>query len=99
MKKKGTWVYLALFALLTIMCWSPYGYGSYGPAERTFGMPTWTVVALAAGTLLFILEWIFLFFSGLALEDEEVSELVASLRSAQDDSVNDSASKRKVMLP
>lgn len=83
MKKKATRIYLALFALLTVMCWSPFGYGTYGPPTTTFGMPTWTVIALAAGTVLFALEWFFLFASGLALEDEEVSEIVTRLRSSQ----------------
>lgn len=99
MKKKGTWIYLVVFALLTLMTWSPLGYGSYGPANRIFGMPDWAVIALLAGTVLFFLEWIFLFFSGLALDDEEVSERVFRLKSAEDDEINESVSKRRVNLP
>lgn len=93
MKNKGTLAYLAIFAVLTWMTWSPLGYGSYGEPGRTFGMPTWAVIALLAGAALFVVEWIFLFYSGLALEDEEVREIVVEISRVEDDS----AAKDKVV--
>ncbi len=99
MKKKGTWMYLAVFALLTMMTWSPLGYGSLGPAERIFGMPDWVVIALLVAVVLFVLEWIFLFASGLALDDEEMDEILYRLKSVADDEVNDFVTRRKVRLP
>jgi uncharacterized membrane protein YhdT len=99
MKKKKTRMYLAVFTLLTLMTWSPLGYGSHGPTERIFGMPDWAVIALLAAVVLFVLEWYFLFFSGLAIDDKEIDETLASLKSDQDDAMNDSVAKRKVILP
>ncbi|MEW6490209.1 MAG: DUF997 domain-containing protein [Thermodesulfobacteriota bacterium] len=75
-------LFLAAFLILTPLVWSPLGYGSYGPASRWLGMPSWAVVALGASALLFALEWYFLFRSGQALEDEEMSDLLRDLQAA-----------------
>jgi hypothetical protein len=75
--------FLLAFAVLTLMTWSPLGYGSYGPASRILGIPDWTVVALLAGALLFVLQWIFLFHSGLALGDEELPGILQRLKEEQ----------------
>lgn len=99
MKKTGTWMYLAVFALLTMMTWSPLGYGSFGPAERIFGMPDWVVIALLVAVVLFALEWMFLFASGLALDDEEMDDILYRLKSVDDDELNDFVTRRKVRLP
>jgi uncharacterized membrane protein YhdT len=94
MKKKGTWIYLVVFALLTLMTWSPLGYGSYGSAKRFFGMPDWAVIALLAATVLFVLQWYFLFFSGLALDEEEMDETLTSLKNISEDAESVAVSRK-----
>lgn len=75
-------LFLAAFLLLTPLVWSPLGYGSYGPASRFLGLPSWAVVALAASAVLFALEWYFLFGSGQALSDEDMGEVLRDLHAA-----------------
>jgi hypothetical protein len=75
-------LFLAAFLILTPLVWSPLGYGSYGPASRWLGMPSWAVMALVASAVLFALEWYFLFGSGQALSDEEMSELLRDVHAA-----------------
>lgn len=96
MKKKSTRIYMAVFTVLTVMTWSPLGYGSYGTASRIFGMPEWAVTALLAGVVLFALEWFFLFFSGRALDDKDVDELIWILKSTQEETGNEPVVRRKV---
>ena len=57
-QKNGTWKNRAFvfgFLVLTLFCWCPLGYGSYGPVSRILGIPYWAVVALAVGAALFVL--------------------------------------------
>ncbi len=83
MKKRGApllkWAFVLAFLVLTFFTWCPVGYGSYGPVARVFGIPSWAAIALALAAVLFVLEWIYLFFTGLAITDEEVARTVAEL--------------------
>lgn len=74
--------FLTAFLILTPLVWSPLGYGSYGPATRWLGMPSWAVVALVASAVLFVLEWYFLFGSGQALSDEDMADVLRDIQAA-----------------
>ena len=74
-------IFLLVFVVLTFFCWCPV-FGSYGEATRVFGVPAWVVVAFGIGTLMFILEWIYLFRSGLTIDDEILREIVSELEAA-----------------
>ena len=71
--------FIIAFLVLTFFCWCPLFYGSYGPAKRILGIPSWAVWAFAFGAVLFVLEWIYLFFTRRALSDEELPEIVFDL--------------------
>ena len=43
------------------------------------------VTALGIGAVLFVLEWVYLFHSGLAMTDEELPEMIAALKAAGND--------------
>ncbi len=80
--RRSTWqnrAYIFAFCVLTLLCWSPVGYGTYGPAERFLGIPYWAVLALGWAVLLFVLEWVYLFRTSLAMNDEELPEILAQL--------------------
>ena len=81
-QKSSPWLtraFVLAFLVLTFFTWCPVGYGSYGPVGRVFGIPSWAAIALALAAVLFVLEWIYLFFTGAAITDEEVSRTVAEL--------------------
>ncbi len=81
-QKTGAWkqrAFVLAFLVLTLLCWCPLGYGSYGQVGRYFGIPSWAVLALAAALVLFVLEWIYLFHSQLAINDEELPDIIAQL--------------------
>jgi hypothetical protein len=83
-QKTGTWqnrAFIFAFLVLTLLCWCPLGYGHYGPVERIFGIPSWAVMAFGFATVLFVLEWIYLFRTPLAINDEELPGIVAQLES------------------
>jgi hypothetical protein len=61
------------------------GYGSYGAVDRYFGIPSWAVVALALSVVLFVLEWIYLFHTQMAMNDEELPDLISKLQTAAGD--------------
>ena len=87
-QKNRTWqnrAFVFAFIVLTLLCWCPLGYGKYGPVERFFGIPSWAVLALAFGALLFILEWIYLFHSHLAMNDEELPHIISELETVDTD--------------
>ena len=49
-QRTATWqnrAFLLAFFVLTLFCWCPLGYGSYGPVPRLLGIPSWAVVVLA----------------------------------------------------
>ena len=85
MQQKGSvWpkrFFIIALLVLTFCCWCPLFYGSYGAAKRILGIPSWAVWAFAFGVVLFVLEWIYLFFTRRALSDEELPEIVSDLTS------------------
>ncbi|MHC5054804.1 MAG: DUF997 domain-containing protein [Planctomycetota bacterium] len=88
-RKKRKWLHRGFalgFLILTFLCWCPVGYGSIGPVGRIFGIPTWAAVAFALAAGLFVLEWVYLFMTGLAVTDEGLAETVAELEKVDADS-------------
>lgn len=84
-QKSGPWLnraFVLAFLILTFFTWCPVGYGSYGPVGRVFGIPSWAAIALALAAVLFVLEWIYLFFTGLAITDEELPLIMSELEKA-----------------
>lgn len=79
-KKKMNRVFLIGFLVLTVLCWCPLGYGSYGQVPMIMGMPSWAFYLLLIGAVLFVLEWIYLFMTDLALYDSELEGIIAALR-------------------
>lgn len=73
------------FLVLTVLVWCPLGYGQYGVVDRSFGMPSWAVTALGLGVLLFLLEWIYLFMTDLALDDASLSSIMRELSMLESD--------------
>ncbi|MGD9974970.1 MAG: DUF997 domain-containing protein [Desulfatirhabdiaceae bacterium] len=72
-------IFVVLFWALAILTWVPIGYGSYGPVPRIFGMPSWAVLALLIGFILFVVEWIYLFHTNLALTDSKLAVMLSAL--------------------
>jgi hypothetical protein len=85
MKQKiATWqkrAFVFAFLVLTLFCWCPVGYGSYGQVGRFFGIPSWAVLAFCFAAALFTLEWIYLFWTRMAMNDEELPGIVSQLES------------------
>ncbi len=79
-KKKNT-LYLIVFFVLTVFCWCPIGYGSYGEVPLIMGLPSWAFIMLLIGAALFIIEWFYLFKTDLALYDEDLDEIMTALQS------------------
>lgn len=77
-KKKNT-VFLILFLVLTVFCWCPIGYGSYGEVGLIMGMPSWAFFLLLIGAVLFVIEWVYLFRTDLALYDDDLEGIMAAL--------------------
>jgi len=77
--KKKNRVFLILFFVLTVLCWCPIGYGSYGQVGLIMGMPSWAFTMLIIGAVLFLIEWVYLFQTDLALYDEDLEEIIAAL--------------------
>ncbi|MEX1301018.1 MAG: DUF997 domain-containing protein [Desulfotignum sp.] len=78
--KKKNLGFLTVFVVLTVFCWSPIGYGRYGEVGQIMGMPFWAFVLLLIGALLFVIEWVYLFKTDLALYDRDVEGIVDVLR-------------------
>ena len=89
MKRRiATWqnrAFVLAFLVLTLFCWCPLGYGTYGEVRRFGGIPSWAVLALAFGAVLFVLEWIYLFHTRLAINDEELPDVIAQLKTVDTD--------------
>lgn len=81
--KKKNLGFLMVFAVLTVFCWSPVGYGRYGEVGLIMGMPSWAFYLLLIGALLFFLQWVYLFRTDLALYDRDVEEIVETLRKTE----------------
>ncbi|NQT36698.1 MAG: DUF997 domain-containing protein [Planctomycetes bacterium] len=73
--------FVLAFLVLTLFCWCPLGYGSYGQVPRVLGIPSWAVLALGLSAVLFVVEWIYLFHSQLAMNDDELPDMIAQLQS------------------
>ncbi len=89
--RTGRWLtqaFVFAFLVLTLLCWCPLGYGSYGPVARVLGVPSWAVMALVVGAVLFVVEWIYLFPTGLAMDDEELPDIIAQLKAVDTDNSN-----------
>ena len=72
-------IYFVLFCILTVFCWCPIGYGTYGPADRIWGVPDWAVITFFISIVFFILQWIYLFQTGLAVTDDELEKIFHDL--------------------
>jgi len=86
-RKKGAWpkrAFVLAFVVLTSLCWCPWAYGTL--TGRVLSIPTWAVLAYVFATALFVLEWVFLFLTGLAVSDEELPGILSDLAAAADDS-------------
>ena len=84
----GTWrnrAFVLAFFVLTFFCWCPLGYGTYGQVPRLLGIPYWAVAAFALGAVLFVLEWIYLFHTNLAMNDEELPDIISQLKTVDID--------------
>lgn len=88
-EESATWqnrAFVLAFLVLTLFCWCPLGYGTYGEVQRILGIPSWAVLALALGAVLFVLEWIYLFHTRMAMNDEELPDIIAELKTVDTDS-------------
>ena len=72
-------LFLAAFFILTLFGWCPLGYAFYGEATRVLGVPYWAIVAVAVSAVLFVVEWIYLFHTRLALHDDDVPKIIEQL--------------------
>jgi hypothetical protein len=72
-------MFVVIFWALAVLTWCPIGYGGYGAVTRYFGMPSWAAIALLIGAVLFILEWIYMFHTDLALTDEKLATILKAL--------------------
>ena len=82
-RKKSVWgkrAFIAGFVILTSLCWCPWAYGHI--TGRTLSIPTWAVWAYVCAAALFVLEWVFLFASGLTVSDEELPGIISDLEAA-----------------
>jgi uncharacterized membrane protein len=77
---KKNFIFLILFLVLTVLCWCPIGYGSYGEVGLIMGMPSWAFIMLVIGAVLFVVEWVYLFKTDLALYDEDLEEIIDELK-------------------
>ena len=87
-KKSSAWtrrIFIIAFLALTFFCWWPLLDGFYGPAYRILGVPSWAVLAAVFGIVLFVLEWIYLFVSGMAMTDEDLPDIVSELTAVNTD--------------
>ncbi len=87
-KKSSAWtrrIFIIAFLVLTFLCWCPLLYGSYGPADRILGVPSWAVFAALFGIVLFVLEWIYLFVTGITMTDEDLPDMISKLSEVKTD--------------
>ena len=79
-EKKSHWperAFVVAFVLLTSLVWCPWAYGT--ATGRVLSIPTWAVVAYGVAAALFVLEWVFLFVSGLAVTDDDLARIIPEL--------------------
>ena len=85
-RKKATWArraFILAFVVLTSLCRCPWAYGTAG--GRVLSISAWAVLAYVFAVALFVLEWVFLFLTGLAVSDENLDSIVSQLESARAD--------------
>jgi len=85
-EKRNAWsrrAFLVVFLLLTSLCWCPWAYGTV--TGRTLSIPLWAVLAYVFAAALFVLEWVFLFLTGLAVDDEELPGILSDLEAVDTD--------------
>jgi len=85
-RKKSVWgkrAFIAGFIILTSLCWCPWAYGTL--TGRTLAIPTWAVWAYICAAALFVLEWVFLFISQMAITDEELPGVIRDLEAVGSD--------------
>ena len=83
-QQTGSWrnrAFVVAFIVLTLLCWCPLGYGSYGPVPRLLAIPYWAVTAFVVAAVLFVVEWFYLFHSRLAISDDELPGIISQLES------------------
>lgn len=73
-------VFLVVFAVFTLLCWCPIGYGAYGTPTLIWGMPSWAVTALLIGAIMFAVEMVYLFGTRLALTDDQLPDIVQKIK-------------------
>ena len=73
-------VFLVVFAVFTLLCWCPIGYGAYGTPSLILGMPSWAVAALVIGFIMFLIELVYLFGTSLSLNDDHLPDIVQSIK-------------------
>ena len=81
-QKKRAWpkrAFIVAFIVLTSLCWCPWAYGTV--TGRTFHIPTWAVLAYVFAAALVVLEWVFLFATGMAVSDDQVRAIISELES------------------
>jgi len=77
------WAFLVGFVILTSLCWCPWAYGTL--RGKALDIPIWAVLAYVFAAALFVLEWVFLFLSGLAVTDEDLRRISGELESMDSD--------------
>ena len=85
-QKKRAWsirAFVLAFLVLTSLCWCPWAYGT--ATGRTLSIPTWAVLAYVFAAALIVLEWIFLFLTGLAISDEKLEAVLSELKAVEAD--------------
>ena len=85
-QKKNAWAkraFVVAFIVLTSLCWCPWAYGAV--EGRMFGIPAWAVLAYVFAAVLVVLEWVFLFLSGLAISDDDLPKIISDLESVGSD--------------
>ena len=75
--------FVVAFVVLTSLCWCPWAYGTV--TGRTLAIPTWAALAYVFAAALFVLEWVFLFLTGLAVDDEELPGILSDLEAVDTD--------------
>jgi len=86
--------YVIAFLVLTSLCWCPWAYGFV--TGRALAIPTWAVLAYVFAAVLFVLEWVFLFVSGLAVDDENLPRILSELESLGTDAAADAKEDQDV---
>ena len=76
-------LFLVVFAVFTLLCWCPVGYGSYGTPTLVWGMPGWALTALLIGAIMFMLELVYLFGTNLTLNDDQLPDIVQSIKKSR----------------